>query len=242
MKRDHHRWYSDRLHRDMDLLIFGESGARVLIFPTRDGRFWEYEDMGVVARLAPRVAAGHLQLWCVDSLDRETLYGTWGSPADRLHRHLAFESYVLEEVLPLMERINPHPATIAHGCSLGAFHAANIAFRHPCRFQKLAAFSGRYDLTRAMEDFADLFAGHYDDAVYYNTPNHFLPGLEDPDALAALRRMDIVLTIGAEDPFLEDNRHLSRVLAAKGIGHRFEVWDGRAHSAGAWRRMAELYV
>ena len=34
----------------MELLIFGHAGAKVLMFPTRDGRFWEYEKLEVVAR------------------------------------------------------------------------------------------------------------------------------------------------------------------------------------------------
>ena len=36
----------------MELLIFGHAGAKVLMFPTRDGRFWEYEALNVVGRLA----------------------------------------------------------------------------------------------------------------------------------------------------------------------------------------------
>ena len=47
----------------MELLIFGHAGAKVLMFPTRDGRFWEYEKLEVVARLADKVDAGHLQLY-----------------------------------------------------------------------------------------------------------------------------------------------------------------------------------
>ena len=41
MNREYFRWYSHRLHRDMELLVFGHAGAKVLMFPTRDGRFWE---------------------------------------------------------------------------------------------------------------------------------------------------------------------------------------------------------
>lgn len=52
MKREYLRWYSHRLHRDMELLIFGHAGAKVLMFPTRDGRFFEYEELGIVASLS----------------------------------------------------------------------------------------------------------------------------------------------------------------------------------------------
>lgn len=242
MNREYHRWYSPRLHRDMELLVFGHGGAKVLVFPTRDGRFHEYEDLRMVEVLRPKLAAGQLQLWCLDSVAWEGYYCWWCHPADRVRRHLAYEDYILHEVMPLMQQKNGHPCTISHGLSLGAFQAANMAFRHPHLFQKLAAFSGRYDLTLNVEHFNDLFDGWRDDNTYHNTPVHYLPNLHCPWRLGQLRRMDIVLVVGREDPFLDNNRHLSGILWGKGIAHARHEWDGRAHSGGAWRRMAPLYL
>jgi esterase/lipase superfamily enzyme len=139
----------------MELLIFGHSGAKVLMFPTRDGRFWEYEKLDVVARLADKVDAGHLQLYCIEGLARETFYDSRRHPADRIRRHAAFEDYILEEVFPLMSGTNSHDCTMAMGCSLGAFQAASLVFRHPHLFRKLVAFSGRYDLTMKVECFEE---------------------------------------------------------------------------------------
>ena len=51
MKREYHRWYSPSLGRDMELLLFGHAGARVLIFPTSQGRYYEWEDLGMVLAL-----------------------------------------------------------------------------------------------------------------------------------------------------------------------------------------------
>jgi esterase/lipase superfamily enzyme len=131
---------------------------------------------------------------------------------------------------------------IAHGCSLGAFHAANIAFRHPHLFKKLAAFSGRYDLTLSVEHFRDLFDGYYSENIYFNTPTHFLPGLGCEERLKHLREMDIVFTVGREDPFRDNNEHLSDILRGKGVNHAFHLWDERAHQGYYWRRMAQIYV
>ncbi|MDQ0436417.1 esterase/lipase superfamily enzyme [Kaistia dalseonensis] len=226
----------------MELLIFGHAGAKVLMFPTRDGGFWEYEKLDIVANLGEKVDAGQLQLYCIEGLARETFYNKGRHPADRIRRHAAFEEYILNEVLPLMAKTNPHDCTIAMGCSLGAFQAASLVFRHPHLFQKLVAFSGRYDLTMRVECFDDLLDGYYGDDVYFHTPTHFLPKLNCPWRLDELRRTDIVLVIGKADPFLDNNRHLSRLLEEKNIRHQLHVWDGRAHRAGAWRKMAALYV
>lgn len=226
----------------MEMLVFGHAGAKVLVFPTRDGSFWEYESLGLVDSLAHKIAAGHLQLYCVDNIASESFYCFWCEPRGRIERHQAYETYILNEVLPLMAAKNSHSCTISHGCSLGAYYAAALAFRHPHLFHKLAAFSGRYDLTRGTECFEDLLGGYYDDTVYFHMPSHFLPGLTCEWRLEHLRRMDIVLAVGAEDPFLDNNRHLSQVLHAKGVRHALHIWDGRAHRGRSWRQMAPLYV
>jgi esterase/lipase superfamily enzyme len=242
MNREYHKWYSPRLQRDMELLVFGHGGAKVLVFPTRCARFYEYEDLGLVGAVRDKLEHGHLQLYCLDSVDAETFYCFWCHPADRVRRHQQYEDYILHEVFPLMGQKNAHPCTISHGCSFGAFHAANIAFRHPHLFRKLVALSGRYDLTMGVEHFRDLLDGHYDENVYFNTPSHFVPSLGDDSALEHLRRLDIVMAVGEFDPFRDNNHHLSAALWNKGVWHALHIWRGRAHSATHWRNMVALYL
>lgn len=242
MNREYHHWYSARLGREMEFLVFGHAGAKVLVFPTRDGRFYEYENMRMVDTLRDKIEAGYLQLFCVDSVDHESFYCFWRTPKDRIERHLRFEAYILNELMPFMQAKNPHPCTIAHGCSLGAYHAVNIVMRHPERFQKLVAFSGRYDLTLAVEHFHNLLEGYYDQNVYFHMPSHYLPNLACETQLNQLRQMDIILAIGKQDPFLQNNREFSQILTCKGIGHAFYEWDGRAHQAYYWRQMARIYI
>lgn len=242
MNREYHKWWSERLQRDMELLILGHAGAKVLVFPTRDGRFYEYEKLGIAASLTDKIESGRLQLYCIDSIYTESFYCEWAHPYGRIQRHIAFEEYILNEVLPFMNTRNPNTFLIAHGLSLGAFHAATIAFRHPHLFNKLVAFSGRYDLTLKMEEFTDLLSGFYNEDVYFHTPTHFLPNLECEWQLSKLRQMDITLVIGKDDPFLANNQHLSSILSNKGINHQLVCWNDRAHSAYYWRRMAGLYI
>lgn len=242
MHYENHLWYSPNVGRDMGLRVIGYAGEKVLVFPTRDGNCREYENLRMHHWLSEKIESGLLQLFCVDSLASDSLYADWMRPADRILRHICYERYILEEVMPLMEYRNPLGMTTAHGLSLGAYHAVNTAFRHPHRFQKLRAFSGRYDLTLRIEEFRDLFDGYYDDTVHAHNPSRFLPLLDDPERIEALRKMDMIFTIGREDPFLEDNRHLSRVLNEKGIPHSLIEWDGRAHEGYSWRRMAPLYI
>jgi esterase/lipase superfamily enzyme/lysophospholipase L1-like esterase len=242
MNREYHKWYSHRLHRDMELLVFGHAGARVLVFPTRAGRFFDYEDGGLVASIAHKIESGWLQLFCVDSMDADSLYCFWKHPAERIKRHMQYEQYILDEVLPFTVSKNSNPFLIAHGCSLGAYHAMNIALRHPGRFGKVVSLSGRYDLTVNIEDFRGLFDGYWDENIYFHNPSSYIPQLTDEKLLEQIRRLQITLVIGREDPFCPNNKQFSDALWQKNIRHELHWWDGRAHRYREWRHMVPQYL
>jgi esterase/lipase superfamily enzyme len=242
MRRQYHKWFSQNLGRDMEILVFGHAGAKVLVFPTREGRFYDYENWGLVDALRRPLDGGHIRLFCVDGVDSESLYCRSVPPTARVGRHRAYERYILQEAVPFMLAENGVPHLVVHGCSIGAYHAMSLALRHPSRFCKVVALSGRYDLTLPVGSFEDLFGGHYDEDVYFITPNHFLPNLHDPDFLEPMRHMDITLAVGEHDPFHESNRVLSRTLADKGVPHRLAIWPGEAHRARYWREMVQQYL
>ena len=235
MNREYHRWYSPRLNRDMELLVFGHGGARMLVFPTSMGRYYEYEDRGMIGALGDQIEQGHLQVYCVDSVDAESFYCRWAHPSGRIVRHMQYEAYVIDEVLPLTRVKNDNPFMIAHGCSFGAYHAMNIALRHPHHFGRVLAFSGMYDMT-------SFFDGFYNDDVYFNTPSHYVPGLQDGAQIGALQQLEIIMAVGRDDPHIENNRALSRALWEKNIWHAFREWDGWAHDWPYWQQMLGTYV
>jgi esterase/lipase superfamily enzyme len=242
VKRQYHKWFSHSLGRDMELLVFGHAGAKVLVFPTREGRFYDYENWGLVHALRDSIAGGHIRLFCVDGVDSESLYCRTAPPAARAERHRQYELYILRELIPFMLSENGVPSLIAHGCSIGAYHAMTLALRHPTLFCKVVALSGRYDLTRPFGPFEDLFSGHYDQDIYFITPNHFLPNLSDIRFLDPIRRMDITLAVGEQDPFHESNVVLSQAFDEKNVPHRLAIWPGEAHRARYWREMVPHYL
>ena len=92
----------------MELLLFGHGGARVLAFPTSQGRYYEWEDRGMIEALRHPLEEGWIQLYCVDSVDDESWYARWKWPGDRAWRQVHYDNYLLHEVLPLTRR-NPNP-------------------------------------------------------------------------------------------------------------------------------------
>jgi esterase/lipase superfamily enzyme len=243
MNREYHKWFSPYLQRDMELLVFGHAGDPVLFFPTRTARFYDYEDWQVIAAMRRKIEAGAIQIFCLDSIDKESFYCKEILPPERILRHLQYEQYVLEEVLPFAKGKNPfHSSYVAAGCSLGAYHAANLAFKYPWHFHKMVGLSGRYDLTTSMEHFGDLFEGYRDANIYYNMPGQFIPNLRDGQIICHLKALEIIFVVGEKDVFLENNRTLSNALWEKGIWNALHLWDGESHKAKYWCHMVQLYL
>lgn len=235
MNREYHRWYSPSLGRDMELLIFGHAGARMLVFPTSMGKFYEWEDRGMPGALAHQLENGDLQMVCVDSVDAESWYAWQKQPADRAWRHIQYEQYLLNEVMPLVSQKNPTPYLIVTGASFGAYHAMNFGLRHPDITNRIISMSGMFNIERWM-------GGYRDDNVYYNAPCLYLPNEQDEGRLGLLRNLDIIIAIGHEDPNIGNNRWFSGELWNKGIWHALRVWDGWAHDWPYWHKMIQLYI
>lgn len=225
----------------MELLVFGHAGPSVLFFPTRTARFYDYENWKIVHVLQDKIEKGLLQLFCVDSVDAESFYAHV-PPADKIARHLQYERYILQEVLPLIMFRTNFTMLIAAGCSLGGYHAVNIAFRYPEFFNKVVAMSARFDLTLSANTFPDLFNGYVDENIYYNMPSMYMPNLTDNTVLDQIRKQTISLVVGKEDPFYDNNKQMSTVLTAKNIPHSFYIWDDEAHRPYHWRKMVQLYL
>lgn len=237
MNREYHRWYSERLGRDMELLVFGHDGPAALVFPTSMGRFYEFEDRGMVACLSSRIESGRLRLVCVDSVDGESWYHGTAHPHDRIQRHLQYERYVLEEVVPLTRSGNQDgdARVITLGLSLGAFHAALLALRHPHVVRGVLAVSGKYDNSNFLDGYSNLDS-------YLTNPLAFVPGLHDPDTLLALRAMQIVIVTGSTDPHVEEARQLSSALWQKQVANTLDIWDGWMHDWPYWQAMVTKHL
>jgi esterase/lipase superfamily enzyme len=242
MNRAYHKWFSPALGREMELLVFGHGGRAVLFFPTRMARFYDYENWGIVGALYERIASGQLQLFCVDSIDAESFYNKEIEPAQRINRHLQYENYLLNEVIPFMRAQSGGNNLEVAGCSMGAFHAVNLGLKHPHIFNKVVGMSGRYDLTVQLENYDDLLDGYRSQDVYFNMPQQFVSNMHDDTLLNRIRHLEIILAVGQTDPFYTGNSNFSKLLWSKNLPHNFYVWNDNAHRPRFWRQMVQLYL
>ena len=231
MQRDYIKEYSGSLGRDMELLHFGHAGRPLLVFPTSMGRFFQWEDFGLVGALSDFIESGAIQLICVDSVDAESWYAKDRPPAERVMRHLQYERYIVDEILP---RLSQTP--VAVGASFGALHAVLLAARQPTKVAGFIALSGAYDTSKWLD-------GYHDDNVYYTNLVEFLPGLTDDAYLGPMRAQHPkVIATGADDANVEDSRRVAGLLRSKGIDVGLDIWPGWAHDWPYWKDMMRRYL
>ena len=233
MNRVFHRWHSPRLNRDMELLEFGHAGMPLLVFPTSLGKYYEYEDRGMVSALSAKIEAGYLHVYCVDSVDAESWYNKQVSPWDKIQRHNEYEAYLLHEVLPLMTGGNGRIAVT--GCSFGGYHSVNFALRHPDIVSHCVSMGGAYDMTSFVGDYRG-------EDFYFHQPLMYIPQDDDGWYWERYQQLTLILATGENDICRRDNERLSGVLSARSIPHKLDVWgDSTGHDWPWWQQMARTY-
>lgn len=215
---------------------YGHWGRPLLVFPTEKGDAWEWAKNGMVAAAEPLIEAGRVKLYCVDSFDA----GTWSAHdlplEERARRHGGYEAWILDEVVPHIRADTGDDAEIATaGCSLGAFHALNFAFRRADLFPLALCFSGNYD-PGTWNGW-----GERGEAVYFNNPTDYVANLHG-DHLEWLRsRLSVLLVCGQgqwEDTTgaLASTPRMAGLLAGRGIRHELDMWGPDVpHDWPSWR-------
>ncbi|MBI3122811.1 MAG: esterase family protein [Ignavibacteriales bacterium] len=235
MQEQYHKWYTQYLSRDFEMLVFGHSGYPVILFPTSKGKYYENKDFGLVESAAHLLDSGKIKIYCPDGIDAMSWYNYIIHPADRVKTHMAYERVILNDVVEFAKFETGAKKVGVAGCSFGGYHAANLAFRHPDKVGYLFSMGGAFDIKQFIH-------GYYDDDCYFNNPADYLPNLNDAWYLEHINKMGIVLGTGEWDICLDENKRLSQILSAKGINHWLDVRPGTGHDWNWWREMFPEYL
>ncbi len=239
MNIEYHKWYSSYLNQEMELKVYGHAGKAVVVFPTSNGRFYQYEDFGMVEACRSFIDQGKIKLFAVDSIDHQSWHNYDAHPAGRARRHNEYDRYIAEEVTSFIcDHGSATPKFLATGCSLGAYHSANFFFRHPDVFDALIALSGLYSLQFSV-------GAYMDDDVYLNSPLAYLPNLEDPWYLDQYRQSQIVLCTGqgAWEDGQDDAWAIKRILEEKNVPCWVDFWGHDVnHDWPWWRKQMPFFL
>ncbi len=239
MNGTYYKHWSAHLGREMELKVYGHAGKPLLAFPSAAGRFYDFEDFGMVDTLRGYLDAGRLQVYAVDGVDAESWLALWKWPGDRAWQHELYDRYIVQEVAPFIrEHSGWQGRFMLTGSSMGAYHAANCFFRHPDVFDTTIALSGLYG--------PEYFVGSYrDEHVAANFPLLYLPQM-DLQYLEAYRCSRIIICVGQgawEELHIRETRLLQQMLAQLQIPAWVDYWGYDVdHDWPWWRRQLPYFV
>ncbi|MFH0802518.1 MAG: alpha/beta hydrolase-fold protein [bacterium] len=240
MHVDYNKKWSRSLKQDMEFKLYGRGGKPVVVYPSANGRFYDYENFGMVEACRPFIEDEKISLITVDSIDRQSWLDYKAHPADRALRHNDYDCYIMEELIPEARKQLDYAGNfIATGCSMGGYHSANFFFKHPDVFDSLIALSGIYRLDFCIGDYMD-------DNVYFNSPLAYLPNLEDPWYLDRIRGGRIILCSGRgawEEEMLRDTLAMKELLEGKNIPAWVDFWGWDvSHDWYWWRKQIAYFM
>jgi len=234
MRREITSWYSPALNKEMPVASYGHYGFAVLLVPTAAADYLEYERFQLIQSLEPMINAGNFRVFSIDSINKESWLNYQMEPAHRAIRHNQYNEYVFNEVVPFIRNATSNETFIyTSGASFGALHAMNLFLKRPDIINGAISLSGVYDLT-------EYTRGYWDEQVYFNSPVHYIPNLENPfflDKIKASHHIHIYTGSGEyEDP--DASRRFASILFNKGIWCNLDIWGADVrHDWPAWRDM-----
>ena len=96
MHISYHKEWSHSLNREMEYKVYGLRGKPILAFPSSGGRFFQYEDNGMIEELSDYIEEGRIQLWACDGIDEETFFAQHSDIHTRMTRHNQYDQYIAQ--------------------------------------------------------------------------------------------------------------------------------------------------
>lgn len=235
MRREHVRLYSPAIGADGDLVAYGHHGRPMLVFPSEQGRCWDYEDRGMIDAIAHLIEDGRVKVYTVDSYDAASWHAKDLPIEERARRHEAFEDWVTTQVVGYIHHDCAGPQDIiVTGSSFGAYHAANLCLKRADLFPLAICQSGVYEISK-------IGWGERGDAFYFNNPMDYVRNMEGDHLEWIRERVSFLLIAGQgmwEDTTgaLESTRAFGALLGAKQIRCEVDLWGHDVpHDWPSWR-------
>ena len=202
------------------MLVFGDGrGLPLILFPTSFGRYYAEQRFRMSSMPSPLHRWRSESRFIVPTRSISTAFTTrrFIRPIGCGHTTLMKMSSCA--MCSISRDAKDHViASAVCGASLGAYHALNIAFRHPDAVSHLISMSGAFDIS-------DFFNGYYDDNIYFNSPYDYIPNMPDP---WKFNHMSIIIGTGEWDNTRHESLRMSGILNCKGnqpLARRSEmVW------------------
>ena len=232
-------WFSPNLQKEMPIVRYGHYGFAILMIPTAAADFLEYERFELINSLSPYIYNGKCTVFSVNSINSESWLHPTMWAAHKALKHNQFNDYIIKEVIPYI-KLNTSPETPIYTCgaSFGALHAMNLFLKYPINIQGAISMSGVYDLTEYTK-------GFFDEQVYYNSPVHYMPNLQDEWFLSHIKKSNHIHIYSGSGNYEAPHQNwiFSQILHSKLIYHDLSIWGNDIHHDwSTWRKMLPLIL
>jgi len=223
----------------MPIAVYGNYGFALLLVPTAAADYLEYERFQLIDSISYFIDTRKVKVFSINSINNESWMNDHLDPKTKINRHRIFNDYVYEEVIPFIRTHTSHETPIfICGASFGALHSMNLFLKRPDLLNGVIAMSGVYDLTEYTK-------GYYDEDVYFNSPQHYIPNLTDHFLLEQIRRSQHIHIFSGsgdyEDPGASGS--FAKILYDKGINYELDVWGNEwPHDWNTWRHVLPHYL
>ena len=239
MERHLYSWFSPSLQKEMPIASYGHYGFALLLVPTAAADYLEYERFQLMQSIEPFINAGKMKVFSIDSINKESWMNKQIPGRQQVIRQQQWNDYVYNEVIPFIRNSTSSDTLIyVCGASFGALHSANLFFRQPGLLNGFIAMSGVYDLTEYTN-------GYFDEDVYFNSPAHYIPNLNDHHILEQIRASHHLHFLSGSGPYEdpEASRRMAGILYDKGITYELDIWgNDMRHDWPTWRAMLPHYL
>src|SRR6266487_4656642 len=92
--------FSPSLGHDIEYRVYGHGGQPLVAFSSMNGRFYDFENFGMVEAIAHLLDGGRVTLYTVDGIDWQSWTNQELHPSERARRHEAYDAYVAAELVP----------------------------------------------------------------------------------------------------------------------------------------------
>ena len=241
----YYKEYSPALQRDMEFKVYGHAGLPFIVFPCQDGKFFDFENQGMIDTVADKIEAGRLPLFCVGCVDAETWSAKDGDHHGRIMWHEQWVKYLCGEFLPRLHQIHAETDPVSYegrvmltGASMGGYHSLNLYLRYPELFGGCLSLSGLFH--------ASYFFGQYNDInIYYNSPTDFMGNMPyDHPLVEKYRSGRIILCCGQgawEDDAKADARTLKYEFERLDVPAWIDLWGEDVNHDWPWWRIQFPY-
>lgn len=247
MKVEYYKEWSNILGKWMEFKVFGHAGKPCIAFPDSNGRFYSYEDRGIIESMRWYIEQGRIQVFCVDTLDKESWLAEGKHAKDMILAQEAYYDYIINDIVPRVFEINASygggvvpTGIMTFGVALGAMHAVNFVMRRPDIFDAVLALSGIYHSGFFIKNYAD-------ELTFLNSPIDSLKRISlDHPYVELYRHARIIICVGQgswEEDCLKDTKAIDYELKRLKIPAWVDYWGyDKPHDWPSWIEQVPYFL